>query len=81
MRGKAKHRSQKQIEHDIAESYKTCVECLHRKHFDNFTNQTSSPDGKCNTCRDCLKAYRFKVKERTSSYKKQYNEDNRGYIR
>jgi hypothetical protein len=81
MRGKAKHRSQEQIEHDIKESYKTCVKCLHRKHFDNFTDQSKAPDGKCNTCRDCLKKYRQETKQRQQAWSKQYNKKNGEYIR
>ena len=81
MRGKAKHRSPEQIEHDIEEGYKTCVKCLHRKHFDNFTDQSKAPDGKCNTCRDCLKKYRQETKQRQQAWSKQYNKDNGEYIR
>jgi hypothetical protein len=81
MRGKAKHRSKEQVEHDIASQTKQCVSCLVRKPFSSFTLQSRAPDKKCNTCVDCLKEYREKNKERTSSYKKEYNEANRDYIR
>lgn len=81
MRGKAKHRTEEQIAHDIDTQTKVCKVCGVRKSFDSYTLQARAPDKKSNTCKDCLKSYRISTKERTSEYKKAYNLDKQDYIR
>ena len=81
MRGKAKHRTEEQIAHDIDTQTKVCKVCGVRKSFDSYTLQSRAPDKKSNTCNDCLKSYRISVKERTSKYKKAYNLEKQDYIR
>lgn len=78
---KHKHRTDQQIQKDIQEQHKTCKQCGVRKHFDFFTKQTKSPDLKANECMECLKKYRKETKERTSSFKKEYNLRKREEIR
>lgn len=81
MRGKAKHRTEEELEYDIKTFTKVCNVCEERKSFDFFTKQSKAPDLKCNTCKDCLKSYRISTKDRTSEYKKAYNLDKQDYIR
>lgn len=81
MRGKARHRSEEQINEDIRTQSKVCKVCGERKSFDFFTKQTESRDLKCSTCKECLQAYRRATKEHTSKYKKVYNVEKREYIR
>lgn len=81
MRGKAKHRTEEQIAHDINTQTKVCKVCGVCKSFDSYTLQARAPDKKSNTCKDCLKSYRISTKERTSEYKKAYNLDKQDYIR
>jgi len=81
MRGKAKHRTEEQIAHDIDTQTKVCKVCSQRKNFMFFTKQEKAPDKKCNTCIDCLKEYRESVKERQAVWAKEYNKNNRDKIR
>jgi hypothetical protein len=81
MRGKAKHRTEEELEHDIKTLTKVCKVCGVRKSFDFFTKQTKAPDLKANTCTSCLQDYRVSVKDRQAKWAKEYNKNNRDRIR
>jgi len=51
---------------------KTCANCKEEKSIDHFSTDKSKPDGKCNKCKACNKAYYDANRERSSTRSKEY---------
>ena len=56
---------------------KTCSRCQVEKSFDEYYKNKSSKDGHGNNCKNCMKIYRTKRKQKASLYHKKYREKNK----
>lgn len=56
---------------------KVCSRCRKEKPLAEFSNKSSTSDGKDYHCKLCVKKYHIKNKERIAAYQVQYHKDNK----
>ena len=61
-------------------SIKTCTKCKQEKIIIEFSKDKSKTDGISSHCKECVKTYKSKNKERTSEYNRNYQKENKTKI-